>query len=498
MRLVGREGVVFDRFGKVRFCRPGGLIVLCVGLVVALASLWLGVAAGGGGTAATASSRHFRTRPDLRPPQVTILHRSSGTSPGYVFLAPKSKVAQAGPLIIDDSGQVVWFDPRPRRVEDFKVQTYRGKPVLTWWEFGGAYTIMDSSYRVIKVVHAGNRLIGNNHDFQVTPQGTAYMTISHKVTYDLSSVGGPRRGYLLEGVVQEVSVATGRVLFQWDSASEISPKESYLPIRRAGVDKDPYDYFHINSIQVESNGNLLVSSRNTHAVYEIRRSDGAILWRLGGKKSDFTFGPGARFAWQHDARRQPDGTLTLFDNNADTLEKGLQSRALVLRLDLATHRVTLVRAYAHRPPLLSASQGNQQRLPDGHVFVGWGSNPYFTEYTADGRVLLDGRFHTGGGSYRAFRFLWVGRPTTRPAIAVDYATNGQTRVYASWNGATQVARWQVLAGPDAQHLSIIASAAKSGFETALSVRTSSPYVAVRALDAQGAVLGNSPAVRNSG
>jgi hypothetical protein len=475
------------------------LVVLCVALAAAPAGIWLGVAAGGGfGETASSPYQQFRSQPDLRPPVVTIAHESSGTAPGYIFLAAK-KVAQVGPMIIDNNGKVVWFDPQPAtRVADFKVQTYRGRPVLTWWQVGGGYTIMDSSYHVIKVVHAGNGLTGNNHDFQLTPAGTALMIIYRSIPYDLSDVGGPKQGHLLEGVVQEVSVATGRVLFEWHSAAHVPPTESYQQLGpTTGSGAFPYDYFHLNSIDVEPDGNLLISARHTHAVYEIRRRDGAILWRLGGKKSDFTFGPGAQFAWQHDARRQPDGTITVFDNNAEKIHPGIQSRVLVLRLDAARHRATLVHAYAHRPPLLSTSQGNAQRLPDGHLFVGWGSKPYFTEYSANGKVLLDGRFGTVDDSYRAFRFPWVGRPTTRPAIALDH-TGGALNVYASWNGATQITRWQVLAGADAQHLSPVASTARTGFETAVQVSTASPYIAVRALDARGATLGTSPAVQNRG
>ena len=401
--------------GRLGFSRSGGLIVVSVVVVAALVGFWLGFEPGSSRSSdALPPYQHFHTRPGLRPPQVTILRRSSGTAPGYIFLAPKNKVAQAGPMILDNSGQVVWFDPLPTKgMTDFKVQTYEGQPVLTWWQgqlgpgygVGGGFVVMNSSYHVIKVVHAGNGLTADVHDFQITPAGTAYMTIFHKIPYDLSSVGGPKKGYVLEGIVQEVSLATGRVLFEWHSATHVSPAESYEPLGpKTGLYKAPYDYFHINSIAVDTDGNLLVSARHTHAVYKIRRSDGAILWRLGGKQSDFTLGPGAAFAWQHDARRQSDGTITLFNNDSSNPQKGIQSRALVLHLDSAAHRVTLVRAYAHQPPLLTTSQGDAQRLPGGHVFVGWGSNPYFTEYTATGQVLLDGRFGTGADSYRAFRF----------------------------------------------------------------------------------------------
>ena len=488
----------------VRVGRLVAIVIVVLAAAGAGIGIWLGVAGGTdntipGSTAKTPPYQHFRTRPDLRPPPVTILRHQGTTAPGYVFLAPKKTVAQAGPLIVDNRGQVVWFDPLPTKgVADFKEQTYQGKPVLTWWQgtvakeghaLAGGYRIMDSSYHVIKVVQAGHGLTGDIHDFQLTPNGTALMTIFDKVPMNLSSVGGPGKGYVLEGSIQEVSVATGKVLFEWHSSKHVSPTESYLPLGpKTGRFRSPYDYFHINSVAPDGNGNLLVSSRHTSTVYEIRKSDGKILWRLGGKKSDFTFGPGATFAYQHDARRQPNATISVFDNAARSAEKGVQSRALVLRVDLSTHRVTLVRAYSHQPPLLSESQGDTQLLPDGHVFVGWGQNPDFTEYSAGGQTLLDGTFGRADDSYRVFRFTWVGKPTTKPALAVD----GRT-VYASWNGATKVARWQVVGGPDAQHLAPVAAVAKNGFETAIRLASKPKVVAVRALAADGSVLAASAA-----
>ena len=480
----------------------GRLIAIVAVLAAAGAGvgIWLGVAGGSSSkTAKTPAYQHFRSRPDLQPPPVTILHHQGTTAPGYIFLAPKKAVAQAGPLILDNRGQVVWFDPLPTKgVADFKEQTYRGKPVLTWWQgtvakaghaLAGGYRIMDSSYHVIKVVQAGHGLTGDIHDFQLTPSGNALMTIYDKVPMNLASVGGPTKGYALEGTIQEVSLATGKVLFEWHSSKHVSPSESYLPLgKKTGQFKSPYDYFHINSVALDGKGNLLVSARHTSTVYEIRKSDGKILWRLGGKKSDFTFASDAKFGWQHDARRLADGTLTVFDNASETDQKGVQSRALDLRVDAETHRVTLVRSFAHTPALLSKSQGDNQLLANGNVFVGWGENPYFTEYSADGKVQLDGTFGKDDDSYRAFSFTWVGTPTTKPAIAVD-----GRKVYASWNGATKVARWQVVGGDDAEHLKPVLSAAKSGFETAIHLPSSPKVVAVRALAADGSVLATSPA-----
>jgi hypothetical protein len=463
-----------------------------------------GLVAGCGGSDSDADSgppppsQQFVSRPDLRPVPVSVLTPARHTAPGYVFLAPKKDVDQAGPLILDDRGQVVWFDPlETHGVTDFRVQTYRGKPVLTWWQGqsdkgigNGHYVILDDHYRQIATVRAGNGLHGDIHEFLITPENTALITVYNEMPYDLSPWGGAKQGAINEGVVQEIDIATGRVLFEWRSGDHVDPSESYEPLPK---DESPWDYFHVNSIDPDGSERLLVSARHTHAVYEIRKSDGKLLWTVGGKRSDFAMGPGTRFAWQHDARRQPDGTIMLFDNAASEPGKA-RSKALVLRVDERRRTVTLVRRYLRSPPLLSASQGNAQLLPDGHVFVGWGSRPFATEFDRAGKMLFDLRFGVGRvDSYRAFRFTWTGLPTTRPGVALR-ADGDRTTVYASWNGATEVARWRILAGSDADHLSPVATVARRGFETHVTVGSDAATFAVEALAADGSVLGRSEPV----
>ena len=480
-------------------------------IVVALAAALL-AALGAGCTdndtddiAGPPPAQHFQTRPDLEPPIVKIDTPSLGAAPGYVFLAPKRNVRKSGLMIIDDRGQLVWYRPLDAKgVTDFRVQTYFGDPVLTWWRGraidgvgDGYYEIMDNTYNPIATVTAGNGLPGDVHEFLITKRNTALITIYQPRPWDLSPVGGPKEGRIFDGVVQEVDIATGEVLFEWHSSDEIDVSESYTkpPSAAQGAKAAPMDYFHINSVDEEPNGNLLISARNTHAIYEIDRQSGKVLWRLGGKKSDYTIGPGAEFTWQHDARRQPDGTLTLFDNAADP-KTAEYSRALVLEVDPETKQATLVRSYAHPKRLSAGSQGNAQFLANGHVFVGWGAQPYFTEFAKDGTVLLAGQFGSGAGadSYRTYRFPWNGNPGGRPAALATRDESGKLTVYASWNGATEIRRWQVLAGRDANHLELLKTVAKGGFETPIVVATDQPYIAVRALDDRESILGSSRAI----
>ncbi|MFL5951237.1 MAG: arylsulfotransferase family protein [Gaiellaceae bacterium] len=452
-------------------------LVLCALLVIA-------APAGAGGYA---PYRHFGSRPDLQPPRVKLLTATRYASPGYLFIAPKKQVEQGGPLILDNRGRVIWFMPVDRRgVTDFRVQHYRGKPVLTWWRGKsaddkrlGAYSIYDSSYRPIAHVRPGNGLSGDMHEFKITPHDTALMTLSHRVRVKTRNV--------LEGAFQEVDIRTGRVLFEWHSVGRVALIESYYHLPR-NPDRT-YDYFHINTIEVDRDGNFLVSARNTHTIYKINRRTGAVMWRLGGKRSNFELGRGVAFGWQHDVRRQANGTLTMFDNEAaPKLRK--QSRGLVLRIDERHRSVTLVHSFVHTPPLVAVDQGNMQKLPNGHYLVGWGHQPYVTEFGPHGKPLLDLRFgRSGVDSYRAYRFSWVGRPRSKPTVAVDGGT-----LYASWNGATEVRSWQLLGGPARKQLKPLLTVPKTGFEAAIPLPADIPWVAVRALDRLGRSLARSAAI----
>jgi hypothetical protein len=445
-------------------------------------------------------TQHFYSRPDLHPPVMKIETAAHGTAPGYIFLAPKMAVVQAGPMIMDNKGQIVWFHPLKltKGVTDFRTQRYHGKPVLTWWRGrlsnvgvgNGWYVIYDTSYKPIAEVRPGHRLAGDVHEFHLTPRGTALMTIYHRRHADLTSVGGPKDGLIWDGIVQEVDIPSGRVLFEWHSFPEIGVKESYSapPKKQLGTKAFPYDYIHLNSIEEEPTGNLLISGRNTHALYEVSRKTGKVLWRLGGKQSTFKLGPGVKFAWQHDARRQPDGTITVFDNGAAPPVQKF-TEVLVLRVDQGSKRVTLVRSYHHPKKLLAPFEGNAQFLPDGHVFVGWGGWPYVSELSKDGKVLFDAYFGHGkkpgedADTYRAYRLAWSGHPTDVPAIAI-----AGRKVYVSWNGATNVKRWRVLRGDSRDDMRARAAVAKRGFETAIPLGRVGRYVAVQALGADGRVL----------
>jgi hypothetical protein len=471
--------------------------------VVALAAV-MSITACGSESGPEGAFDEFHSQPALAPPAVDVTQEKDGkVSPGYVFVAPKKAAKMRGPLIVANDGQVVWFKQvGPREATDFKVQRYRHKPVLTWWEgtskFGigkGAGMIYDSSYRKIAEVRAGHGYQADLHEFRLTPRGTALLVIYHAVpATGLEKYGGQKKGLVQDGIIQEIDVATRKVLFEWHSVGHVGLDDSYTRIRKVKKKERtiyaPFDYFHPNSITLDSNGNFLVSGRNTRALYLISRSTGRILWRLGGKESDFKMGPGTRFAWQHDAELHPDGTLTLFDN--ESMPKvGDQSRGLLLHVDVHNRTVTLKKAYVHPKKLLAPHQGNLQLLPDGHAFVGWGGIPYFTEFDKDGNVVFDAHMAKGLDTYRSYRFEWHATPASPPRIALSARKDGRVSVWASWNGATEVARWQVLVGDAANDLKPAREVNKVAFETQVTLTAKGRWIAVRALDSASRTLATS-------
>lgn len=433
----------------------------------------------------------FVSRADLKPPVITVVRPAAGVAQGSLFIAPSSGPGQRGVMILDDSGRMIWFQPTKGTAMNFRAASYRGKPVLTWWEgttehgLGeGRHVIVDASYRRIASFPAGNGYAADLHEFIVTPQGTALIAAWEMRTLDLSRIGGRARHPVIGGVVQELEIPSARVLFQWRSLDHVALSESR---QRIGP---RFDYFHINSVDIAPDGNLIVSARNTWAVYKVNRKTGAVMWRLGGKRSDFAMGRSTVFAWQHDARAHGKGNvISIFDNGAAPKVEP-QSRAIVLALDEKRRRATLLHRYVHRPnALLAHFMGSAQLLGNGNMLVGWGAEPYFTEFAPDGSIVFDARLPRGGQNYRALRFPWSGRPSSPPLLVA----RGRS-VYASWNGATDLASWRLLAGSAASALQPAGETPAVAFESVLPLPAGASHAAVVALARGGEELASSATI----
>ena len=468
----------------------------------------------------------FVSRPDLTPVPVAINATRDflalGRKPGYIFCAPKAPVAAnpssgtppprgdfpygatPGLMILDTAGDLVWFKPLPGPDEvpfNFRVQNYKGKPTLTWFQGAvvdahgdGHYVLADSTYQSVgQVVRTGYPC--DLHEFIVTPEGTALCT-----AYDDNTVqhnGIP----LFIGHAQEVDIASNDLVFDWACYPAVGLDLSYaLPTRGY------YDYFHINSIDLwpGPERNLLISSRATSAVYLVDRQTKQVIWRLGGKKSNFSMGLGSRFWFQHDARSLADGSgLSLFDDASVPTQETFAS-GKVLDLDMNAMTATLRHRYLHTDgEMNTSSQGNCQLLPGGGHVVGWGFRPFFSVYgpspdeTLGAPLVLDGRFPTGAASYRSFLFPWRGNPpVTEMAVVVRPAgLAGRLTAWVSWNGATEVVAWRVNGGPSTGPMSPLVTAPKVGFETAIEFAAAgASYFDVDAIDAAGHVIGRTTQV----
>jgi hypothetical protein len=448
--------------------------------------------------------QHFHTLPAISPPSLVVSTRSPQATPGDIFSAPYTGPGQTGPMILDEAGNLVWFNPLPSGVvaTNLQVQQLAGKPVLTWWQgyippqgFGqGEELILNSDYQQIGRVRAGNGFKADLHDFHITPQETAVLTVFDPIDCNLSSVGGPSGGAVTDAIFQEIDLRTGLVRREWHSLDHVPLSDSYSTATTTST-KTPFDFFHVNSVDQLANGRTLISARNTWTLYELNTLTGQVLLRIGGKHSDVKLASGAGTAFQHDATVLANGTISVFDNGG-VPKVHPQSRGLVLAVNAQAKTDTILAQYEHSAALSSGSQGNIQQLPDGDMFIGWGAEPYFSEYSPSGQLLFDGHMHGSYQSYRMYRFPWTGTPTSTPAIAAVSARAGApVTVYASWNGATQVASWRVLAGPSPTQLAAVATAARAGFETTIATPGAEAYVAVQALDATGAVLGSSQTIK---
>jgi len=446
--------------------------------------------------------QRYGTLPGVAPSSVRVTTPAApAAAPGYLFLAPYQGFGTPGPMITDQAGRLVWFHAVPPGdiATNFSPQTYQGKPVLTWWQgkvleigFGqGEEVIYNSSYRQIGHIRAGNGYHADLHSLHITPEGTAWVDAFNPIHMNLTSYGGGSNDILTDGVVQEVDIRTGLVMWEWHALGHVPVTESHNPEPQGHY---PWDYVHVNAISPGTEGDVLLSARNTWALYDVDIRTGAVRWRLGGTHSSFKFGPGVQFYWQHDAAWQPGGLISMFDNGSDPpYEK--QSRGLLLAPNVPAHTVTLVKALVNpRKTLLASSQGNDLSLPEGRWLLGYGGLPNFTEFDASGHVLLDGTLGHNVQDFRTFVAPWEGHAPGAPAVLAS-PTSGGLSVSVSWNGATGVAAWRVLAGSSPSALSQTAQAARAGFQTTIAVAAKGPYVMVQALDDNGAVIGSSATLK---
>jgi hypothetical protein len=362
--------------------------------------------------------------PPSQAPPVTVLSSHGAVGRGDIFITPTGDTTTyaQGAEILNRDGHVIWFHAAPEGLTaaDFRTQRYEGHRVLTFWQgtgLGGLSSgtdyIYNAHYQQIATVNAGNGLSADGHEFLITPWNTALILAYTTAKANLTSIGGSAHQTVINGVVQEVDIATGKVLFQWNSADHVPYSQSEQPLP-ASPDT-PWDWFHINAVHLDTHGNLLIDARDTWTTYDVNRHTGNILWRLGGKDSSFELraasgqvldDAGEIFAWQHDPEAIGHNEYTFFDNESSGTPELATSRAITVKLDQRSRVATLVASDDQPEGLVAASQGNAQTTSNGDLFVGWGALPYFSEFDSAGQLVFNAEFPTGVNTYRAYLLPW--------------------------------------------------------------------------------------------
>ncbi|KAM5346766.1 hypothetical protein ACJ41O_009771 [Fusarium nematophilum] len=483
----------------------------------------------------------FRSRTDLAPPRLNItIPATDEVAPGYLFIAPfagypdtpteQHGPRQAGPYIFRDNGDLVWsgYGLYSIWATNFQAGRWKGKDILFSFEgdhnagYGhghGHVTIVDQHYETIRELRAGNHKLVDKHEFHIVNEETGLIQIYQPVPRDLRKWGAsPEQQWIVNAIIQELDISTGELLFEWASLDHVQPDEAVLPINpgQAGSgynSSDAWDYFHINSVDKDAAGNYLISARDACAIHKINGTDGSIIWRLHGRRSDFYVPDNAKFCFQHHARwlSQEDDVevISLYDNSAHGTEHSggsevhtaPTSSGKILRLNTTSWTAELVAGYFPPGDLLSKSQGSTQVLPGGNVLVNWGSEGALTEYTADGKPIFhayvdSGFLGVGAENYRAFRYNWTGLPNETPAIVALQGDDG-TKVYVSWNGDTETAAWRFYAVTDEfGSRDFLGEVKRTSFETTFAVpqRRSIGSVAAEAVDKRGKVLTSTASV----
>ncbi|TGJ82944.1 hypothetical protein E0Z10_g5821 [Xylaria hypoxylon] len=448
---------------------------------------------------------------------VNTWDKNATTSGSHIFMAPANPGQKPTPIILSSKDlSLVYADPSWNGGTDARMQFHDGDPYLTFWSGfdqkghgTGGGVMLDPNYNIFKNLTTTGLITGaDSHDFKMTSDGGAIMNNYHTIYTDLTSIGGPDNGTLLDCAFQEVDIETGEVRFTWKATDHFDLTESlgdeYHDIEGG------FDWFHMNAISKTADGNYLISIRHLRTVALISGTDGSRIWQVGGVNNSFkdlSDGKATNFAFQHDARftDTTETEITLFDNHAMHITSSTSgctqdcTRGVRIALDYDAMEVRLVSEFYHPQSVQAWAQGGYHLLPNGNAILGWGVVPAMTEFDEAGNVVMDVQLRpwntteSGGGPlYRVYKFDWVGQPLWQPTCAFVDGT-----VYVSWNGATEVASWSLVGGPSHLTMGHITTVEKDGFETSIQLSEEVSFIRVDALTADGKIIGFSNVVDTS-
>ncbi|KXT07710.1 hypothetical protein AC579_7860 [Pseudocercospora musae] len=419
----------------------------------------------------------FVTRPEIRAPKWNVnVHYPDLVSPGYWFVAPREPLGAneqiggwIGPTIYDNAGELVWSGaPKflQTRVDDFRLSNVAGEPLMTMiWDEHGAGVMMNSSYEIVTAREFTRPHLINMHEFHFVDDGRRAIILRGNRTKagaeDAKAVGIDDETSCMADFddFEEFDTTTWERTFKWSSFGRIGLSESTWQDSRRIKEKceEGWDFLHANSVDKSRDGDFFFSARFTNAIYKISKMDGSIIWRLGGVKTDFAMGT-VSFTGQHSVRyvseNETHTLITILDNaKIDDLPPTQEhSRGLLLALNTAARPMTMsvVTEYPHPrgPGGYAKARGNLQTLESGNVFIGWSEQATLSEHLPDGTLIMDAQLEPDWlGSYRNYKFPFVGQPKEKEiaVVAVAHSSDGETttEVFVSWNGATEVASWNL-------------------------------------------------------
>ncbi|MEO3750364.1 arylsulfotransferase family protein [Streptomyces sp. B6B3] len=418
----------------------------------------------------------YVTRPDIEAQGMTTTSTGEET-PGLLFTTPNPDDNQAisKGAIYDQEGELVWWSsPAEERAHfDMEPITWQGEPALMMWDgrFGGPsdnpprYVILDDSYQEVASFAMTDQYRTDGHDAELSEDGSHILLMTYvAVPYDLSEWGGPADARVVDTVVQERDTETGEVTFEWSALDHVPVDETLDPITPEQPPGGVFDLFHFNSLDYDSDGNMLFSARSTSTVYKVDHDNGEILWRLGGENNDFDFAdPADMPSAQHDARRLPDGRISVFDNG--NYREPPFSRASYYELDEENMTGELVEAILPAEQIFAGFAGSVRELGNDRQLVTFGATGTIKEFD-DGEEVFTAELEDRYLTYRAELADWHATPTTEPDVALGVPSEeGTQTMYMSWNGATDVAGWLIEAGPSEDELYTVGYADRAGFET---------------------------------
>ncbi|KAL9616218.1 MAG: hypothetical protein Q9160_008891 [Pyrenula sp. 1 TL-2023] len=429
--------------------------------------------------------------------QVNTWVRSLTDPSPFIFLSPALNQtvpdkAVSPTIVSSEDLSLVWVGQNSSygdSADNVRVQALHGKNYLTFFtgtsiggHGNGSCIFLDENYNLVyNITTDGLTSPADVHECQVTSDNTVLVTsYIYLYGYDLTPVGGPTNGTLVDGAFQEIVPETGKAVFTWLARDHFPLNQTYAPYSAnstgsgagggfggSGSVSAGFDWFHINSVEKvlpTSQGNYLVNGRLLRLVAHINGTTGSPIWQLGGKFNSFTDqsnGQATNFAWQHHARFRNANLsqITLFDNHQLSTNANCTSncsRGMAIDIDSTAYTAKLNQEFYHPQGALSGSMGSIEPLSNGNHFVGWGANPTFTEHSPDGlngTTVLDVQFKpwradvgSAGSSYRVFKLDWAGFPLQPPSVAVEGNGTASATVYVSWNGATEARRWALVSG----------------------------------------------------